>query len=167
MTRSRSAAWLFVALVAGGCNDKLAPWTAASTPTGPQEAVLERRTLAPHEAAARCALDALDGAPAPAATGAARGDSLTVEGWITSQSGTDPGSFLLVLDGPTDFAANIQTTVARPDVATVLAKPDLASAGFKASVRLDVAPGTYTLAATLTAGGRIQGCTMPLRIEVR
>ena len=156
-----------VALLTGGCNDKLAPWTAASTPSGPQEAVLEPHARAPHEATARCALDAIDGAPAPMATRAARGDSLRIEGWITSQDSTDPGSFLLVLDGPADFATKVQTSTARPDVSEVLAKPDLASAGFDVSFSMDVPPGTYTLAATLTAGGRLQGCTMPLRIEVR
>lgn len=154
-----------------GCQDKMAPWTAASTPVsafqGAQDVSFAPMDMPGASARAQCAADAVDGAPVMPGLSRSRGEVLALEGWVATSLLRDPGQFSVVLDGERDFGGRLETNVARPDVAATLKSPLLANAGFRVHLKLDVPPGRYALAYLLQGEGGPEACTLGIEIDIR
>jgi hypothetical protein len=142
--RTLSAA-LAICCVAG-CNDKIAPWTAASAP----QAGAGAPVVGPWIAAAsplrstHCSLDAINDQAAGQVT-VDSGSPASFSGWLATVDLKNPGQFTLVLDGQQrDVAIRAATSQPRYDVAKALGSNALAYAGFRVELPARaLPPGTY------------------------
>jgi hypothetical protein len=129
-----------------GCNDKIAPWTAASAPQSETAAPLvEPWTAAPSPIrSTHCSLDAINDQAAGQVT-VGSGAPASFSGWVATMDLKNPGRFTLVLDGQQrDFAIEAATSQPRYDVAKALGSNALAYAGFRIELPAHaLQPGTY------------------------
>lgn len=136
-------------------NEQPAAPAASSTPTPAVDAPVIPETLPSSEfkvdataalpAGGGCALDGVNGAPA--------GDSVAVsgeavlEGWAVASEANGAGDATIVLVGSQDqYAAALDRSLERPDVASALQRDDALRSGFKQRTTLaSVSPGEYAI----------------------
>lgn len=118
------------------------------------------------KAGGNCALDGINGAP-PAGAAVARGSYVTFNGWIGNLANEVPtDARLLLLSDWAGFSTELVAGVNRPDVAVALQAETLASSGFTLPVRMDLAPGTYTLSILHGAGDSAAACALNASLTI-
>lgn len=94
----------------------------------------------------QCSVDLINGHTAENAPPMASGGTVDIGGWAGNGRGQAANGFLLLLKGGQTFAAPIQTTVAREDVAKAWNSEGMSSSGFNLSASLaGVDAGEYAL----------------------
>jgi hypothetical protein len=118
------------------------------------------------KAGGNCALDDINGAP-PAGAAVAMGSEVTFNGWIGNPANEVPtDARLLLLSDRAGYSTELVGGVKRPDVAVALQAEAMASSGFNLPVRMDLAPGTYTLSILQGTGDSAAACALNASLTI-
>lgn len=145
-----------------------APAAGAYTPSAGAFAEVPASALQGATATNSCNLDAVNGQPVGSAP-LARASTAQFAGWAAdAEDKAVPARVRLVLRGAhTDYAVDVATDMARPDVAKANDLPALATSGYAVNATLSaVAPGTYTPVVAFNIGGKHLVCVTQAKLTV-
>lgn len=154
-----------------GCNDKIAPWTAASAPQSGAATPAVGQWIAPASPihSTHCSLDAVNDQSANPPATLDSGAPVSFSGWVATVDLKNPRRFTLVLDGmQQDIAIGADTSQPRYDVARALGSNALAYAGFRIELPAHAIPaGSYRVVLAHRGGAGDVVCTTPTTLTVR
>jgi hypothetical protein len=154
----------------GACDDKIAPWSEASSPQGDPQAPTIGPWVAPAApiASTRCSLDTVNDLPVAPVTPLDVDNPMSFEGWVATVDLRNPGQFSLVLRGTRDIAVAAVTSVARYDVARAVGSNALTYAGYRIELApRSIAPGSYRVAIAHHDKAGDVVCTVPVTLLAR
>lgn len=154
-----------------GCNDKIAPWTAASSPQSDAGAPKVGQWIAAVSPirSTRCSLDAVNDHLAGKLATVDSGSPTNFSGWVATVDLKNPLQFTMVLDGqPRDIAISAATSQPRYDVARALGSNALTYAGFRIELPSNaLQPGTYRVSIAHRGATGDVTCATPTTLTVR